>query len=118
MSNHSVLCFGCIAHHTSAPGSFLFSLRNNDDLGPFKAPLHYENDRWAIFRRNSYGPCFGGGPDLCIKNNAGSTTDSYTNLGIMYQAPPGYTYNEPNTTSLIAGGSSFTPSEVEVLYLN
>ena len=118
MSNQSVLCFGWIGEWTSAPGSFLFSLRNNDDLGPFKAPLKNENDRWAIYRYNSYGPCFGGGFDLCIRNNARSYTYSYTNLGYSYQPPPGYTFGKPNTTSLLAGSYRFTPSEVEVFYLN
>ena len=117
MSDHSVLCFGWIGY-TSAPGSFLFSLRNNDDLGPFKAPLKNENTGWAIFRYNSYGPCFGWGHDLCIKNNAGSTTDSYADLGDSYQPPPGYTSGKPNTRSLLAGSYRFTPSEVEVFYLN
>ena len=115
MSNHSVLCFGWIGRLTSAPGSFLFSLRNNDDLGPFKAPLKNENNKWAIYRYNSHGPC---SYDLCIKDNAGSTNDSYADLGNNYQAPPGYTHGQPNTTSLLAGSKHFTPSEVEVLYSN
>ena len=118
MFNHSVLCFCWIDYYTFAPGSFLFSLRNNDDLGPFKAPLQSQNDLWAIYRHNSYGPCFGWGNDLCIKNNAGSTTDSYADHGNAYQPPPGYTRGEPNTTSLLAGSLFFTPSEVEVFYLN
>ena len=115
MSNQSVLCFGWIGEWTSAPGSFLFSLRNNDDLGPFKAPLKNENHWMAILRRNSYGPCF---HDLFITDNAGLTADSYADLGSIYQAPPGYTYRKLNTKFLLAGGFSFTPSEVEVLYLN
>ena len=110
--------FCWIGRYASAPGSFLFSLRNNDDLGPFKAPLKYENDWWAIYRYNSYGPCFGLDYDLRIKNNAGSTTDSSTDLGFTYQAPPGYTHGKPNTKSLLAGSYYFTPSEVEVFYLN
>ena len=116
MCNHSVLCFGWIGSFTSAPGSFLFSLRNNDDLGPFKAPLKNENDTYAIYRYNSWGPCFG--RDLRIKDNAGSTTDSRADLGRVNQAPPGYTALKPNSRSLLAGSQYFTPSEVEVLYLN
>ena len=115
MSNQSVLCFGWIGR-TSAPGSFLFSLLNNDDLGPFKAPQKNENYDAAIFLFNSLGPCFG--DDLCLADNAGSTTDSWTRLGRGYQAPPGYTAGAPNTISLLAGSELFTPSEVEVLYLN
>ena len=115
MSNHSVLCFCWIVRWTSAPGSFLFSLRNNDDLGPFKAPLKNEYSEYATCPRNSYGPCF---DDLRIRDNAGSTTDSFTKFGFTYQPPPGYTYGELNTRSLLAGSYYFTPSEVEVFYFN
>ena len=117
MSNHSVLCLGWLAHYIFGPGSFLFSLRSNNDLGPFKAPLKNEYDWQSIFRYNSYGPCFGAGHSLCIWDNARSTNNSYTNLGFTYQAPPGYTYRKPNTRSLLAGSYHFTPSEVEVFYL-
>ena len=116
MSNLFVLCFVWIGDYTSAPGSFLFSLRNNDDLPPFKAPMRNQHDGRAIYRDDSYGPCFGG-DDLTIANNAGSTTYSYTSLGYTYQPPPGYTYGQRNTRYLLAGSLSFTPS-VEVLYLN
>ena len=101
--------------YTSAPGSFLFSLRNNDDLGPFKAPLKNESDTNAILRYGSFGPCF---DQLWIVDNAGLTSYSSADFGNRYQVPPGYTNDEPNTNSLLAGSLFFTPSEVEVLYLN
>jgi hypothetical protein len=104
--------------YTSAPGSFLFSLRNNDDLAPFKAPLRDENDVNAIYRYSGYGPSFGGGLDLFIADNAGSNTRSYTTFGFSYQAPPGYTYWEANTNSLLPGSFNFSPSQIEVLYIN
>ena len=115
MFNQSVLCFGWIGRFTSAPGSFLFSLRNNDDLGPFKAPLKNKNETYAICRCNSWGPCF---YDLFIYDNAGLNTYSWAHLGYTYQLPPGYTRGQPNTTSLLAGSKYFTPSEVEVFYSN
>ena len=96
----------------------MFSLRNNDDdLGPFKISLRNETDRRAIYRRNSYGPCFGF-LVMCIRDNAGLTTTSKAQLGYRYQFPPGYASGEPKTLSLLAGSELFTPSEVEVLYLN
>ena len=112
------MCFGCTDWPTSAPGTFLFSLRNNDDeLGPFKVPLRNENEMRAIYCRNSYGPCFGL-QILCIRDNAGLTNTSKAQLGYRYRFPPGYASLEPNTKSLLAGSELFTPSEVEVLYLN
>ena len=98
---------------SSAPGSFLFSLRNNDDLPPFKAPPINQNYVKAICRGCGFGPLFGAGHDLRIAYG-----NSYTNFGHTYQAPSGYTYNQANTRSLLAGSYKFTPSEIEVLYLN
>jgi hypothetical protein len=105
-----------LTDQTSAPGSFLFSLRNNDDLAPFKLPLK-DGNSVAISRDSTYGPTFGL-DDLHIANNAGSNSFSLANIDDSYQAPPGYTVGKPNTRSLLAGSYYFTPSEVEVLYLN
>ena len=96
----------------------MFSLRNNDDHLPFKAPLKDDNNEHAIFRRSDFGPTFGKGRDLRISNKAASNTNSYTNFGHSYKAPPGYRGNRNNTRSLLAGSYHFTPSEIEVLYLN
>ena len=104
--------------HTSAPGSFIFSLRNNDDLPPFKAPLKDENDGRAIGRYNHHGPIFGDNHDLDIINEAGSSMDSSANFGFTYKPPSGYTYGHANTSALLAGSHSYTPSEAEVLYSN
>jgi hypothetical protein len=105
-------------YFTSAPGSFLFSLRNHDNLPPFKAPLKDENSWHAIFRESEDGPTFGENFDLYIANNAKSNAQSFTKFGGTYQAPSGYTYKQLNTQSLLAGSFAFTPSEIEVLNLN
>ena len=98
----------------AAPGSFLFSLRNNDDLPPFKSSLKNENANVAIRRRISYGPTFGSQPDLSILPRNGQ---SEAHFGKNYQLPSGYTYGNPKAQSLIAGSTKFIPAEVEVLNL-
>jgi hypothetical protein len=103
-------------YYQSAPGSFLFSLRNNDNIAPFKAPLKVENDAQAVYQ--GFGPTFGCCHDLYIASDATSNAYSFANFGFSYEAPPGYTQSENNTKSLLAGSYYFTPSEVEVLYLN
>ena len=106
-------------HGKSAPGSFIFSLRNNDNLEPFKAPLKNPDDKQAIRIEKLKGPIFGRGHDLEIGNDAGSSnTASFANFGSSYQSPRGYNFNQNNTPSLLAGSFRFRPSEVEVLYLN
>ena len=117
MSNQRLLCLFFTDSCTSAPGSFLFSLRNNDDLAPFKAPLRDENDVQAICRVSRFGPTFGGGWDLHIGDNAGSNNWSFTSFGPSHQPPPGYNRGKTNKKSLLPY-YRFTPSQIEVLYLN
>ena len=97
----------------------MYSIRNNDGLAPFKSTLKDESDQYAIQRYTGYGPSFGF-YDLLFGNInlAGSRNSSYTNFGATYNLPHGYTYGENNTRSLLGGSFKFTPSEVEVLYLN
>ena len=102
------MCLFLTDWYASAPGSFMYSLRNNDGLAQFKSSLRYESPSCAIRRYRNFGPTFGC-CDLYIADNAGSNTNSFTNFGNTYNLPPGYTYR---------GRSYFTPSEVEVLYLN
>ena len=109
ISNKALLCSFLTAGYTSAPGSFIFSLRNNDNHSPFKAPLKDENDGKAIYRQNGFGPTFGWYYDLHIADNAGSIAYSYAHFGHTYQPPSGPT----NTWTYY-----FIPSEIEVLYLN
>ena len=96
----------------------MYSLRNNVGLAAFKSTLKDENDPVAIRRNSHTGPIFGYGSDLHIANNAGSNTKSFANFGPTYNLPPGYIHGQTNTRSLLAGSPNFTPSEVEVLYLN
>ena len=100
-----------------APGSFIYSLRNNDGLAPFKSTLKDESDQYAI-RSSGKGLIFGRGHDLHIASDAGSNDYSHTNFGGTYNLPHGYTYAETNTQSLLGGSNWFTPSELEALYLN
>ncbi len=99
-----------------APGSFIFSLRNKENLGPFKAPLRNQNDGCAIYAYSyySYGPTFGSGHGIAIYSNAASNMYSYTNFGQSNYQPPSGVSN-PNT--ILAGTYTFSPFEVEVFHL-
>ena len=69
------------------PGSFIYSLRNNDGLSPFKSTLKDESDQHAIYRYNIRGPTFGNGHDLHIASDAGSNAYSYTSFWSQLQPP-------------------------------
>ena len=99
--------------YTDAPGSFLFSLRNDDNLQPFKLPLKDKNNVQAILPRRDYGPTFGISTtfQLLISDNA-RYENSFALIGDVYQPPDAY------RQTLLAGSEVFKPSEVEVLYIN
>ena len=101
--------------YRSTSSNYLFSLRNKDNLSPFRSPV-YRNSNKAIYTSPSYGPIFGGGHDLIIYNNADKKRSSHTNLGHTYRPPSGYSYSSSNTRALLAGSYYFTPTEVEVYY--
>jgi len=76
--------------HTSSVGyrnvkSFLFRLNrgkdNNQKLGRFDI---YRYPQYATYNNTSYGPCFGGGHDLCL-NGGNNWTNSYANAGYVYR---------------------------------
>ncbi len=96
-----------------APGSFIFSLRNKENIRPFKAPLKNQFDGAAINSWPGFGPVFGQGFDIGISDNAASNTRSYANFGHTYQLPSGVSERK----TILAGTIKFTPSQVEVFYI-
>ena len=105
--------------HRRPNTSFLYSLRNEDQVTPFKCPIYDDlNDKtWFGLEPCAYfgfNPPFGSGHDLYISDNANSNHDSYSNLGNTYQPPPGYQPCTPQTKALLAGSEKFQPSEIEV----
>ena len=113
--NFLILFLGS-GQYKSSNVSFLFSLRNPNNMQPFKCPIINGKNVQAIYCNSSYGATFGGGHDLYIANNANTNQYLYSNLGHTYQPPAGYQYNTPQTQSLFAGSYKFTPTEIEVFY--
>ncbi|KAL9961652.1 hypothetical protein ACROYT_G030640 [Oculina patagonica] len=97
--------------YDSSSNAFIFSLRNQEGLGPFKSMV--SNSQHAICSHSSYGPTFGAGHNIYIANNANSNTNSYTNFGTYYSVPSGV----QDRRTILAGSYKFTPDEVEVFYL-
>ena len=71
----------------STEKAFIFSLRNNEGLSPFKSAV--QNSLYAIYRKSGNGPTFGTGPDIKVANNAHSNMESRTNFGQCYSVPSG-----------------------------
>ena len=94
--------------------SFLFSLKNKDNVPPFKSPV--KDHQYAILSSPIQGASFGGGHDFYISDNSNVNQKSYSNFGNTYQLPAGYVYGTQETKSLLAGSHKFTPTEVEVFF--
>ena len=76
----------------------------------------YSSRKYSIYFLSSYGPTFGGGYDITIKNYASSNSNSYSNLGWTYSPPSGYSYGSTFAKTFLAGAYKFTPDEVETFY--
>ncbi|XP_073251887.1 uncharacterized protein, partial [Porites lutea] len=99
--------------------AFLFSLVNKPGWAPVKLSQSGEFSSYRahfIYFRSTYGPTFGNGYDINIKNYASSNSNSYSNLGYTYSPPSGYSYGSTLAQSFLAGSRRFTPDEVETFY--
>ena len=70
----------------------------------------------SIYFLSTYGPTFGNGHDINIKNYASSNSNSYSELGYTYSPPSGYSYGSTFARTFLAGTYKFTPDEVETFY--
>jgi hypothetical protein len=93
--------------------SFLFSLRNKDNLAPFIANIKQGQEPKAIVCHPSYGSVFGKGHDLVIRSNP-QVNQSHSNFGDTYQLPPGYAHGSNQAKNLLAGQNGFLATEIEV----
>jgi len=91
---------------------------------PGWAPVKlYQTGQYSSARAHStyscsyYGPTFGGGHDIEIKNYAPSNRNSEANLGYTYSPPRGYSYGSSFAQTFLAGTNYyFQPNEVETFY--
>ena len=101
--------------YASSSKSFIYSLYNINGYAPVKLQIKSGQSQYAVVRDSSYGPTFGGGFDINIKNNAASHRQSYAYCGSTYPLPPGYSSSGSSCT-FYAGSYRFTPTDIEVFY--
>jgi len=65
-----------------------------------KYPIKSGRENYAIYCNSAYGPTFGGGHDLYVRNSPITYTGSYTNGGHSYKFPsyPNYQLNDGTKT--------------------
>ena len=101
------------SEHISSDKAFLFSLRNRNGTAFKMAVKQGEEWRATISWKNN-GPTFGGGWDLYIANTCHTNANSYSKPGWTYQLPAGYTWDTPQSRSLLAGSHNFKCDDYEV----
>ncbi|XP_028392267.1 E3 ubiquitin-protein ligase TRIM33-like isoform X2 [Dendronephthya gigantea] len=107
--------FSVFGEYKRSYSSFLFSLKNKENMRPFKCPIKDGKNNRAISCSNIWVAAFGV-RDLFISSNANTNQNSSSNLGGTYQPPPGYEPGVRQTNALLAGSCTFTPSEIEVFH--
>jgi hypothetical protein len=100
----------------SDSSAFLFSLRRNGTSNNHKLPII--KAEYAICGCSDYGPTFGFGYDINIKDRSDIQVGSYSNLGHSYQCPTGYSYGNENPKCYLAGTyKGWLTTEIEVYQL-
>ena len=94
------------------PNAFLFSLTNKHKK-PCKMKINRKENRCAIYCYSGYGPTFGGGHDIYVKDNANTTSGSYSRLGSTYKHSQ-FAAGTNEAKSFLAGSFIFQLSEIEV----
>jgi len=94
---------------------YIFSLVNQQN---FSCKIFSNNSANAIYASPTYGPTFGGGHDLNIRNHSNSNPSSISNLGHTFTAPLGYAYGSTAARNFLAGSNNFLTTEIEVYTSN
>ena len=92
------------------PNAFIFSLRNKEELHPFKSMI--KAPQYAIYKHLVYGPTFGNAWDIYISDNANTNSYSFAYLR-TYEAPK----ESQDPTTILSGASHFSPVDWEVFHL-
>ena len=95
-----------------ATKAFLFSFNNIKGYNPVKL-TQYRNQQHAMYTCSSYGPTFGSGHDIFIRDDAINNQLSYTECGGTYSNPKGYS---AGNCGFFTGSYNFTPSDIEVFF--
>jgi hypothetical protein len=93
--------------------AFIFSLINRDNK-PIK--MNVADAENAVTYASWGGPNFGAS-DFCIANNSNLNSESFSNLGSVYQHPT-YLHGSQQAKCFLAGSSQFQVLEIEVFQQN
>ncbi|KAJ5071239.1 pep-cterm sorting domain-containing protein [Anaeramoeba ignava] len=92
--------------------AFIFTLKN-PVKSSFKFPIQENETVNAICSYKDYGPIFGAGYDIEIRENM---TKGSLNIGISYKTPDGFPYQSKELYSLFGGSYEMNIENIEVYF--
>jgi hypothetical protein len=92
--------------------AFIFSLRRSGNSN--KERFNVTNPNYAIYSYSSYGPIFGAGYDICVRDNSNTNENSNSNFGYSYQLPNNINYGSTVAQRYLAGSYYWKTTEIEV----
>ena len=95
----------------SDPNAFIFSLRRNGTSNNYKLMISSSN--FAIYGISSYGPTFGAGHDIYIRDQSNINTGSLSYI-LSYKPPPTYPSGSNYQTFLAGSFNNWLTTEIEV----
>ena len=101
--------------YTADPNAFIFSLRGNGGLTYYKLPILSTQVSYAIVGQYNYGPTFGSGHDIHIRDRSNNDTANFSNINSY--TPPTYPSGSDRYTFLTGGYANWLTTEIEVYQL-
>ena len=98
--------------YTYDSNAFIFSLRRSGNSN--KERFNATRPTNAIYGYSSYGPTFGGGHDINVRDSSNTNENSYSNFGYSYQLPKNITSGSVEAQSYLAGSYRWKTTEIEV----
>jgi hypothetical protein len=95
----------------NARKTFIFSIRNPDNIAGKKFPLTNSTD--AIYCGSSWVPTFGGGNDLYTADSCNNSTNNSTNIGGSYAKDTGIARHQ-----FFTGEYKFRVKEIKAFQVN
>eukprot|EP00347_Sterkiella_histriomuscorum_P004181 403361438 len=97
--------------YCSDPSAFVFSLS--------KRSIHqqYQKQEYAVGHFKNYMCLFGGGNDIHIVDQCVQNSESFSNLGYIYEPPKGYKFQSNEARSYFGAQKQFKVLEIEVYSL-
>ena len=97
------------------PTAFIFSLRRNGISNNYRLPINSTQVNYAIFGYSPYGPTFGVGNDIIIRDQSNINTVSSSR--ITSYTPQTYPSGSNGTLFLTGGWQNWLTTEIEVYQL-